>query len=131
MKKENYVSIWVGVTPDLSALEEYVQTTYLEEDEEEDDDMLGSSFSNDYSLGYVDDDFLELSCFDSNSNILDGMECSYYEYVSEQIKRAGKHLVADNVNFAILYFNYNYSGEVNEIRNGDIALRFLGRFLYR
>lgn len=129
MEKENCVSIWVGFSPSKDVIDEYIHIKYSE-----DGDQLGSIFSQAYEIeidGFIDDDFLELSYFEPVSNILNGMECSYFEYISEQIKKSGKQFLDKKVNFSILYYNYDYSGEVNTIKNGDVSVEFLGSFSYQ
>lgn len=129
MEKDNHVSIWVGYSPTIERIEKYILIPYSE-----DGDQLGSQFSHQYHInsgGFIDEDFLELSCFGPVNNILKGMECSYYEYVSEQIERAEKQFVDWRINFAILYFNYDYSGAVTESHLDDISTKFIGGFPYR
>ncbi len=129
MEKDNHVSIWAGYSPTTESLEKYILIPYSE-----DGDQLGSQFSHQYHInngGFIDEDFLELSCFEPVNSILEGMECSYYEYVSEQIEKAGKQFVERRINFAILYFNYDYSGAVTESHHDDISTKFIGSFPYR
>lgn len=106
MQKDNYVSIWVGVSDSNNSLGNYTFNNYSLGGECE-----GSTFSNKFEIDFVDDDFIEKSFFSLTSDlgvVLDGF--SYCEKIIAEIHL--KNLRLDfPINSIILVYNYLYNLE--------------------
>ncbi|MEG0775839.1 MAG: immunity 22 family protein [Clostridium sp.] len=106
MQKDNYVSIWIGVSDSNNSLDNYTFNNYSLDGECE-----GSNFSNKFEIDFVDDDLIEKSFFSLSSDlgvVLDGF--SYCEKIIEEINL--KNLRLDfSINSIILVYNYLYNLE--------------------
>lgn len=103
MQQDNYISIWVGNLDSSCDLDNYVLNRYSL-----DGDFEGSSFTDEFQIDFIDEDFVEKSFFDFTSNLelaLKGF--SYDERILEEIKLKDMKLLS-LINCIILIYNFVY-----------------------
>ncbi len=121
-----YVSIWVGYCKNEHDLESYIAASFSD-----DGDMINSKFAEDYKIGRINDDFLEHDFFGSINELVDGIDgFSYSDQIIPQLKDKDINLVNENINFAILYYDFKYAGHFNSIISGTVNVKYLGNYEY-
>ena len=127
MKKEGYVSLWIGNSHAIEPLRDYIRVNY-----NEDGDSVPSNFAIDYLAPRFDPDFTEVLFHKDKSNsirvLLNG--CSYGETVIPAFEKICYKLV-DSYNSVLLIYNYDYSGDVKECLRESICLKFIGTVKYQ
>ncbi|MEB3790215.1 immunity 22 family protein [Acinetobacter sp. IK40] len=103
MQKNDYVSIWGGVLDSHDSLNSYTFNDYSLDGE-----FVGSIFSKEFEIDFVDDDFIEKDFHNLTSNfeiILEGF--SYSDKIKEEITLKGSRLPFP-INSIILIYNFSY-----------------------
>jgi hypothetical protein len=128
MRQEGFVSLWMGTSPSMEALNEYVELGY-----DEDGQFVPSRFMLDFHLDQWDEDFREVDFLEKHwttvASVLEG--CSWDDQIIPQFeKQIGKALDFP-VNALILLFDYNYKSETKKASTGGISMRFMGVATYK
>lgn len=128
MRKDDYVSLWLGNLESQKSLEKYLDIKYTI-----DGDMIPSKLATIFSIDRYDDDFREAKYFDKTlNNISNILENFSYDYV---LIKYFKSLVGENLtksyNTIILLYNFDYDGDVYEYSNGNETISFIGKTKYR
>ncbi|MBE2338908.1 immunity 22 family protein, partial [Acinetobacter baumannii] len=103
MQQDNYISIWIGNLDSSCDLYNYVLNRYSL-----DGDFEGSSFTDEFQIDFIDEDFVEKSFFDFTNNLelaLNGF--SYDKRILEEIKSKDIKLLSP-INCIIIIYNFAY-----------------------
>ncbi|MGX9706933.1 immunity protein 22 of polymorphic toxin system [Laceyella sediminis] len=124
MKKEGFVSLFIGNSDSYEELQKYVLVSYTE-----DGDAIPSKFEKDFGIEYYDEDFREVEFYSQSSNdlrvLLEGF--SYDEEIApEFIDICGERLDQE-VNSVILLYNFQYDRKVDKTNQ----FKFLGTVQYK
>ncbi|MFC4161915.1 immunity 22 family protein [Chitinimonas lacunae] len=126
MRKDNVVSVWLGNIPTSIDIEEYVSNEY-----DEDGEFLGSKFSADFNISYVDDDFREAVRFDLTKDVQEIFRhFSYGERIASEFSQKNLTLNVE-VNSAILLYHFDYGGDSKEADLAEGKFLFVGAVPYR
>lgn len=121
------VSIWLGNFKSLRDLEEYVSTKYTDDGE-----SIDSQFERDFSIDYLDEDFLEINMLHKPMNeiskIIEGH--SYYNSIITSYTKQNLDKLSAMYNSSILAYDINYDKYVNQTKCGETCLTFIGNFQY-
>lgn len=128
MRKDDYVSLWLGNLDSPKSLEKYLKIKYTR-----DGDMIPSKFAKTFGIDRYDDDFREAKYFEEfQSEISEIFENFSYDHI---IIKYFKNLVGDkldkNYNTVILLYNFEYEGEINDYCEGNEFITFIGKTKYR
>ncbi|MBU8582689.1 immunity 22 family protein [Bacillus paralicheniformis] len=130
MERENYVSLWIGSIQTDDKLNEYVELPY----DEEEGDFLPSAFLKDFYIDIddLDEDFIEKVVHDQNKEQLHELigGCSYDEIILPRFEAIQGKKLPNNINSAILLYNFDYEGKRNEIVNDGYTFKFIGSVSY-
>ncbi|MGO4899852.1 immunity 22 family protein [Bacillus sp. GM2] len=130
MERENYVSLWIGSILTDDKLNEYVELPY----DEEEGDFLPSAFLKDFFIDIddLDEDFIEKVVHDQNKELLHELigGCSYDEIFLPRFEAIQGKKLPNNINSAILLYNFDYEGKRNEIVNNGYTFKFIGSVSY-
>lgn len=128
MRKEDSVSLWLGVVESEQSLGDFKRVSYSE-----DGDFLGSPFTHAFKLDYYDEDFCEIAQVPAGkdfSQLL--MGCSYDEVVIPRFAEAfGGAEIPAGANALILLYNFDYDGSVREVRTNGAEFKYIGSVGYR
>ena len=126
--EEDYLSLWLCKTESEEVLYQYVEKDYKVDDSEEIKFQLG----RDFNIYWYDEDFFEASFRDSLKgwDLLEGH--SYIESLLPILKEKYQDVINDTYNSVIIFYNFNYDGNVMEIKNDKYGyFRFVGAFKYQ
>ncbi|WP_202077812.1 immunity 22 family protein [Caldalkalibacillus salinus] len=125
MKRDGYVSLWVGNFVEYIDLKDYL-TPF----ETEDGLVKRSLFEEDFMLSFYDHDQLEIEHYkQKQSHLRDLLSFSTHHQVivPKFVDLCGEH-IPYHVNSVILLYNFQYSGRVGD----EIAhIRYLGHVNYK
>jgi len=127
MKKEEFVSLWLGNISSPDELEKILKTSYTE-----DGDLIPSIFANSFNIERYDDSVREADFYEESSNSLSRLleDFSYDDtIIPEFISVCGEHLTK-NYNAVVLLYNFNYKGIKKKVSIGDGEFEFLGSVKY-
>ncbi|EWH19897.1 immunity 22 family protein [Bacillus haynesii] len=127
MKKEEFVSLWLGNISSPDELEKILKTSYTE-----DGDLIPSIFANSFNIERYDDSVREADFYEESSNSLSRLleDFSYDDtIIPEFISVCVEHL-AKNYNAVVLLYNFNYKGVKKKLSIGDGEFEFLGSVKY-
>lgn len=125
MLVENCVSIWIGKSTCSHDLEKYVATRYSA-----DGDYVGSYFSKEFHIDFIDNDFLEQSFTVSSLSLVELLNgFSYAERIILELLNR-EIMLESQVNSAILLYNYDYGQNTYTIE-ATSNFQYLGTHLYR
>jgi hypothetical protein len=129
MRKTGFVSLWLGVSPSLETLEEYVHQKYSD-----DGDIIVSPFMNDFSLPSYDEDFLEVDFLEekcrSLAELLTGF--SYDETLINNFNKDFESRVEKDANSIVLIYNYLAKPKpYKPQQNQSVQLQFIGSSVYQ
>ena len=109
MKKEMYVSLWLGNRKSEEDLENYVGFDYS-------DDVTASEFSKDFDVNpdEIDEDFFESAYLPESSGIISIllMGCSYEKEVIGEFERKIGDKLPSAYNSVILVYDYQYTRKI-------------------
>ena len=124
MEKEGYVSLWIGNMKSDNELLEYVELGYTE-----DGDWAPSKFLIDFNIDIddFDEDYIERVCHDnvvnSISELISG--CSYEDIIMPQIEKVIADRFPENINSAILLYNYDYDQMIQNVDTPQYKFDFV------
>ena len=125
MKKEGYVSLWLGGAKSDDALWEYAQMAYTEDGE-----RLSSRFLNDFKINQTDfeEDFMEQIYADLEIYTLGEflLGCSYDEVIKEEFEKLTENMDLGKFHAGILLYNFQYDGRVKEMEHENCHLKYVG-----
>ena len=125
MKKEGYVSLWLGKAQSDDALWEYTQMAYTE-----DGDCAPSQFLNDFQIKKedFDEDFMEQIYADLEIYTLGEflLGCSYDEVIKEEFEKLTEDMDLGKFHAGLLLYNFQYDGSVAEIEHENYSLKYVG-----
>lgn len=125
--KEDYLSIWLCKTKSEEILYQYVEKDYNEED----DDKIKFQLGRDFNIFWYDEDYFEASFRNGHTgwDILEGH--SYTENLIPLLEENYKDVVDQSYNSVIIFYNFNYDGNVIEVQNDQYGyFKFVGSFKY-
>lgn len=126
MKKEGMVSLWLGDSESFDRLNSFLKIEFSE-----DGDPLGSEFSRELGLEYIDEDFSESECVGRTHSLgeaLDGF--SYNEIIAPRFIDKVGEILDKEINAVILLYNFEYLGMKSNIVRPGITLQFIGSLPY-
>ena len=129
MKKEGYVSLWLGGAQSDDTLWEYTQMAYTEDGE-----CLPSQFLNDFHINQADfdEDFMEQIFADLEIYTLGEflLGCSYDEVIKEEFEKLTEGMNLGKFHAGILLYNFQYDGRVAKIQHESCSLKYVGSVRY-
>ncbi|BCT26997.1 MULTISPECIES: immunity 22 family protein [Bacillus] len=130
MERQNYVSLWIGSIKDDESLSKYVELVYNEDE----GDFLPSQFLIDFDIDIddLDEDFIEKVAHENNHNnlpaLIDG--CSYDSVILHRFEDMVGITLPDQINAAVLLYNFEYDGREKEINAKNYSFKFIGAVSY-
>ena len=128
MEVTKTVSIWTAKTDwEPSTLQEIMVPTYSE-----DGNSLGCEFTNTFSLGFIDNDFIEADTVDSTNSLESAIEgFSYDSDISSDIKSKNIQPTNQTIDTLIAIYDFTFQGNppARVIRGKEITFR--GTFTYK
>ncbi|MCR9040333.1 immunity 22 family protein [Bacillus sp. L381] len=131
MERQNYVSLWIGSIKDNESLSKYVELVYNEDE----GDFFPSQFLIDFDIDIddLDEDFIEKVAHENNRNnlpaLIDG--CSYDSVILPRFEdMVGGTTLPEQINAAVLLYNFEYDGREKEINAKNYSFKFIGAVSY-
>ncbi|MBW8585563.1 MULTISPECIES: immunity 22 family protein [Bacillus] len=130
MERQNYVSLWIGSIKDNESLSKYVELVYNEDE----GDFLPSQFLIDFDIDIddLDEDFIEKVAHENSRNnlpaLIDG--CSYDSVILPRFEDMVGITLPDQINAAVLLYNFEYDGREKEINAKNYSFKFIGAVPY-
>lgn len=128
MEKNGSVSLWLGNSPSIQKLDDYLSAKYTR-----DGDSIDSKFEKDFKVDCFDEDFREAFCKDAKTSSIEELVggCSYSKSVLLGFKELIGTLTLDTeYNAGFLLYDFEYDGKVKEVKNGKLFLRYIGSVKY-
>lgn len=128
MGNKKTVSIWTA-NADLhqSTLREILTPTYSDDGE-----SLGSEFSNAFSLGFIDDDFIEADIVEPTKHLEEAVEdFSYDSEIIDEIKKKNTSPLSEKINTIIAVYDYAYEGKTTMSKLRGVEFTYRGQFEYQ
>lgn len=128
MSNKKTVSIWTANADwQQSTLREIVTPAYSDDGE-----SLGSEFSNAFSLGFIDDDFIEADMVEPTKNLEKAIEdFSYDSDIIAEIKKKNLSTSPEKINTVIAIYNCAYKGKTTASILRGIEFTYRGQFKYQ
>ncbi|QKV67149.1 immunity 22 family protein [Pseudomonas sp. 43A] len=128
MSNKKTVSIWTANADwQQSTLREIVTPAYSDDGE-----SLGSEFSNAFSLGFIDDDFIETDIVKPTKNLEKAIEdFSYDSDIIAEIKKKNLSISPEKTNTIIAIYNCAYKGKTTASILRGIEFTYRGQFEYQ
>jgi hypothetical protein len=128
MSNKKTVSIWTANADwQQSTLREIVTPAYSDDGE-----SLGSEFSNAFSLGFIDDDFIEADIVEPTNNLEKAIEdFSYDSDIIAEIKKKNLSTLPEKINTVIAIYDCVYKGKTTASILRDIEFTYRGQFEYQ
>ncbi|WP_339236049.1 immunity 22 family protein [Bacillus sp. FSL K6-1012] len=129
MEKQSFVSFWIGYIKNSSSLNDYVNLKYNEDE----GDFLPSQFLIDFDIDIddLDEDFIEKVAHENSCNNLTTLigGCSYDSVI---LPRLVGTAIPEQINAAVLLYNFEYDGREKEIndKNKNYSFKFIGAVSY-
>jgi hypothetical protein len=128
MRKDNFVSLWLGRTKSSKTLDKYLKVKYSD-----DGDFVPSVFAKKFQIERYEEGFREAEFYEQGSNniyeLLEGF--SYDNVLIEYFKNILGENVDATYNTVILLYNFEYNGSINEYRSRTEYFKFIGSTRYR
>ncbi|MGY2438450.1 immunity 22 family protein [Pseudomonas sp. SDO52101_S400] len=128
MEVTKTVSIWTAKTGwEPSTLQKIMLPAYSE-----DGDSLGCEFTNAFSLGFIDNDFIEADTVGNTSSLESAIEgFSYDSDISSDIKSKNIQPTSQTIDTLIAIYDFTFQGNPSArvIRGKEITFR--GTFTYK
>lgn len=129
MREDGFVTLWLGESSSVDALEEYVRLSYSE-----DGDVVPSQLMRAFSIPRYDEDFCEAERLQQPErrirSLLQGF--SYDEVITPSFARICGELVSFDANVVILLYNYRVRNpSVANVDSSYIRLQLMGVAEYR
>jgi hypothetical protein len=128
MSNKKTVSIWTANADwQQSTLREIVTPAYSDDGE-----SLGSEFSNAFSLGFIDDDFIEADIVEPTKNLEKAIEdFSYDSDIIAEIKKKNLSTLPEKINTVIAIYDCAYKGKTTATILRGIEFTYRGQFEYQ
>lgn len=128
MSNKKTVSIWTANADwQQSTLREIVTPAYSDDGE-----SLGSEFSNAFSLGFINDDFIESDIVEPTKNLEKAIEdFSYDSDIIAEIKKKNLSISPEKINTVIAIYNCAYKGKTTASILRGIEFTYRGQFEYQ
>lgn len=128
MSNKKTVSIWTANADwQQSTLREIVTPAYSDDGE-----SLGSEFSNAFSLGFIDDDFIEADIVEPTKNLEKAIEdFSYDSDIIAEIKKKNLSTSPEKINTVITIYDCAYKGKTTAYILRGIEFTYRGQFEYK
>lgn len=128
MSNKKTVSIWTANADwQQSTLREIVTPAYSDDGE-----SLGSEFSNAFSLGFIDDDFIEADIVEPTKNLEKAIEdFSYDSDIIAEIKKKNLSTLSEKINTVIAVYDCAYEGKTTASILRGIEFTYRGQFKYQ
>ncbi|MGZ9667624.1 immunity 22 family protein [Pseudomonas sp. GNP014] len=128
MSNKKTVSIWTANADwQQSTLREIVTPAYSDDGE-----SLGSEFSNAFSLGFIDDDFIEADIVEPTKNLEKAIEdFSYDSDIIAEIKKKNLSTLSEKINSVIAVYDCAYKGKTTASTLRGIEFTYRGQFKYQ
>ncbi|MEK3725439.1 MULTISPECIES: immunity 22 family protein [unclassified Paenibacillus] len=128
MKKEGFVSLWVGNVQTTHELDRLLAVSYSDEG-----DFVPSIFAKHFEIRRYDDAVREAEYYEEASNdlnqILEGF--SYDDEIAPRFDTLVQEELPNDINAVVLLYNFKYTGEIVEATIQSNYLRFLGTVEYQ
>lgn len=129
MEKEGSVSLWIGNINTDDSLQQYVELIYTDEGE-----WLPALFLTDFNIDMDDfsEDFIERIFYEKDVKTLTELlrGCSYENIVIPRFRKALSENLPSNINSAILLYNFEYDGNIKEVKNNIGSFKFVTSVKY-
>jgi hypothetical protein len=129
MEYQGYVSLWIGKIQNEDKLYNYTNISYTD-----DGDVQPSEFMNDFNINIddYDEDFIERVVYDADVKFLNELieGCSYEHKVIPMFNEIYDPGILNNINSAILLYNFKYDGNIRDIDNGIYTFRYIGNVTF-
>ncbi len=127
MSSKKTVSIWTSNTSwESSTLKHVMSPEYSD-----DGDILGSEFSNAFSLGFVDDDTIEAFKIEPTNSMMAAIEgCSYYLDIVSNMKNKNIPLSGAPIDTIVAIYDYSFSGTPKHATIRSHIFEYQGSFEY-
>jgi hypothetical protein len=128
MSNKKTVSIWTAnANCQQSTLREIVTPAYSDDGE-----SLGSEFSNAFSLGFIDDEFIEADIVEPTKNLEKAIEdFSYDSDIIAEIKKKNLSTLPEKINTVIAIYDCAYKGKTTASILRGIEFTYRGQFEYQ
>lgn len=127
MSNKKTVSIWTANADwQQSTVREIVTPAYSDDGE-----SRGSEFSNAFSLGFIDDDFIEADIVEPTKHMEEAVEdFSYDSEIADEIKKRNISPLSEKINTIIAIYDYAYEGKTTTSKLRGIEFTYRGQFKY-
>ena len=128
MKKQGFVSLWIGETKSVNDLNDFLKITY-----NKDGDYVPSSFARGFKTGRYDDDFREAEYYTKPLSKLNELPegFSFYDIIMPKFERIVENNVNEHFNAVIFLYNFEYDG-IQKHYNDDVnSFNYIGTVEYK
>lgn len=128
MRTENFVSVWVGITPSRADLIDEVQMSF-----NEDGDYIPSLLMRNFGIPSYDEDLVEIRVFELSSRNLIALfkGCSFDTIISDKFRTLIGDELQFDVNAVVLLYDFQANVEVGSSTSSNgVELYFLGSEKY-
>jgi len=128
MKKEGFVSFWVGTTKSEKDLDEFMKTTY-----DEDGNYVKPHFAKKFDIRRFDEDFREVKFYEQSLKSLEDISkgFSYYDIIIPKFMKFVNNNFPSSFNAVILLYNFDYSGTKEYYNDGINNFQYIGSVEYK
>ncbi|MGV7115120.1 immunity 22 family protein [Paenibacillus kyungheensis] len=127
MEKNGIVSLWIGTVINAEELDRLLTTSYSDEG-----DYIRSIFAEYFKIIRYDEDLREAEYYENKvDNFYQLLEGFSYDYkVISEFKKVTEEL-PENINVAILLYDFEYNGKVVQATIQSNYLQFVGSIKYK
>ncbi|MDN4621055.1 immunity 22 family protein [Paenibacillus sp. PsM32] len=127
MEKNGVVSLWIGKVINAEELDRLLTISYSDEG-----DYIRSIFAEYFKIIRYDDDLREAEYYENKvDNFYQLLEDFSYDYnVISEFKKVTEEL-PENINVAILLYDFEYNGKVVQATIQSNYLQFVGSIKYK
>lgn len=127
MEKNGVVSLWIGKVINAEELDRLLTISYSDEG-----DYIRSIFAEYFKIIRYDDDLKEAEYYENKvDNFYQLLEDFSYDYnVISEFKKVTEEL-PENINVAILLYDFEYNGKVVQATIQSNYLQFVGSIKYK
>lgn len=128
MSDKKTVSIWTANADwQQPTLREIVTPAYSDDGESQ-----GSEFSNAFSLGFIDDDFIEADIVEPTKFLEKAVEdFSYDSDIVAEIKKNNTPPLSAKINTIIAIYDFAYEGKITTSILRGVEVTYRGQFKYQ
>lgn len=127
MKKQGFVSLWIGKTKSINDLNDFLEITY-----NEDGDYIASPFARVFKTGRYDDDFRESKYYEHLLSDLNELLKGFtnYDIIMSRFENILENYPIGLSNAVILLYNFEYGGIEKYYNDGVNSFTYFGTVEY-